>query len=347
MRRTRGWKPAAQVAILAAAALTVIAGFGGAAQTATAAAPTLTVTMTAQPSANVPVPLSTTSQPTYVRYSITVSNPSSNVWQDVTLTDPAPSASLGGAVIVFVANCPNGPSGQVSLASLTCSFGTLDAGAAPTPVIVVLRTPTTGSQLVNAVQLSADEGGTDATKSNGNAARTDTFLASVTNPLTASTLTSATSWAPPGQTLNLTTDPNLSPNNPQVTAGAFPSVAGLPDGYLVSLSESAVGTADTCGGARPTSPAISDVNVAADPSNFILNGFTFVFTITVKSGTYQNSDQVVVCHRTSSGFFVVPRTGFGTDPVGDSISNVQFLNANRTVLQVTATGPSNGGWGTW
>jgi hypothetical protein len=113
------------------------------------------------------------------------------------------------------------------------------------------------------------------------------------------------------------------------------------------MSETAVGAADTCNGNTPTSPLISNVDVSADPSNFTTHPLRFVFTILVPPGTYDRVSDVVVCHRTTGGFVPVPHAGHGTDPTGDSISDVDFLNASHTVVEVTADGPSNGAWGTW
>jgi hypothetical protein len=56
---------------------------------------------------------------------------------------------------------------------------------------------------------------------------------------------------------------------------------------------------------------------------------------------------VHLCHRTALGSFDVPRAGAGTDPTGDAITNVQFLNTNRTLVRVVVSGPGNGDWFSW
>jgi hypothetical protein len=236
----------------------------------------------------------------------------------------------------------------VELATVTCSFGTLDAGATPPEVTIIVRTPSIGESIVNVAQVAGDEGGKDASSSNTNSARHDLFFsAPVTNPLTSDTTDSATSFAPPGSTLNLTTDPSLSRTNRQVTAGAFPSVAGRPLGYLVRLAETPVTPAEACNGVPATSPEFSTIGVAADPLDFAANFFAFTFTITVSPGTYQRESDVHLCHRTALGSFDVPRAGAGTDPTGDAITNVQFLNTNRTLVRVVVSGPGNGDWFSW
>jgi hypothetical protein len=81
--------------------------------------------------------------------------------------------------------------------------------------------------------------------------------------------------------------------------------------------------------------------------NFAANFFAFTFTITVSPGTYQRESDVHLCHRTALGSFDVPRAGAGTDPTGDAITNVQFLNTNRTLVRVVVSGPGNGDWFSW
>jgi hypothetical protein len=351
VKRARGRALHARLAAAAILLVALLAVAGGAAHSVSAAVSTITINSTSKVVGT--AALSTTEQPTYVSYTVTMT--SQQAWTHVTLFDDG--ATFGsGAEVVFTDCLGWAPFGN---AGFTCNVGTL-AGKTSQTFNVVVKTPTTGATLDVRPTVTGKEVGNDQ-----NAGHADLFPAPLSFPLTSDTtnaLTSYTNPATPKNTLEkFFTNRNLATGNQQWTEADVPNLAPL--GVLVSLGERAFNSGECPAFVAKAGLAcfgqVSTIGVdqsgpgglfACPPPNAFPTSCatSLLFTVRITGLTkLVNLKKVLIFHYPTGGTAYEQEHLCSTgilDSSGDCVGSITQDSATLDIIW-TAEGPSNGTWG--
>lgn len=367
MTRNSSWVAKRWLVPLALVIVGLVVVLVGGAGTAPAASPTITLTKSSFPAAGVNVAYSdvVAGQSTYISYTITVDYTVANgTLTHSQLSDPVDPSTCStacqdiqfpGAEVVFVSSTCGTPTyrGTVNFPKqgVTCQLGSLAPGA-KFDVQIIFKVPTLANaggavNFTNTAGFTAKEGTNDNSPTSSH---TDTFNSNtIVNPLTLDAKDSLNSYAPPGATTTLQTDPTHGGNNIQKSQVTLKGPAG---GALVLLQE--CGIVLGLGSACPTDTTVpcptacttqtSIVFVTGSGSTFFQsNHMTLVFTLFASELSKTFNVKKLIWYHDGQPVALCPNTT--SDPTGDCLVGKPVQDKATGDVTITVNGPSQGGWG--